>query len=87
MAYAAFRANADVGFRVDDIYRGLSRGKVRHAKQEIDAAIADIVERGLATVQDADDVDPMPDKLLKITPRGRDFVNRGCPWDRLEEFN
>jgi hypothetical protein len=65
---------------------GFHTALVPYTEDEIRAAVADLVERGLAAAVDAPGGGELPEKGYVITARGRDFLSAHFPWDRLSEF-
>jgi hypothetical protein len=76
----------DVGVMACHIYEGFTTGRVRYTQTEIDAELIDLADENLITIENAASVAPIPDKLYKITGRGRDFVRARFPWGRIDEF-
>ena len=66
---------------------GFSTGTVPYGEDEIRAALADLVERGLVRDSDEEGLGDMPEKGYRITVTGRDFLRARCPWDMLDRFS
>ena len=60
---------------------------VPYTEDEVRVAVADLVERGLARVEDTPGTGELPEKGYTITARGRDFYAANCPWGKLDEFS
>jgi hypothetical protein len=69
-----------------EILYGFSTAIIPYTEDEIRTALADLVERGLILSSQREGAGILPATGFEITPRGRDFLSAGCPWNRLLEF-
>ena len=69
------------------VVEGFARAIVPYGEEEIRAALADLVERGLVRDSDEEGLGDMPEKGYRITVTGRDFLRARCPWDMLDRFS
>ncbi len=84
--YNVFRANPDVGCLANHFFEGLSTGLIQHSQAEIEVEFAELRDDGLITIENSPGVGAMPEKLLRITARGRDFTRARFPWMKVDQF-
>ncbi|MCD4699872.1 MAG: hypothetical protein K8R91_04795 [Phycisphaerae bacterium] len=84
--YNVFKANPDVGCLANHFFEGLSTGATQYTQSEIEAEFAELRDDDLITIENSPGVGPMPEKLIRITARGRDFVRGRFPWMKIDEF-
>jgi len=78
---------ADLPLLWQHLLYGFETATVPYSEDEIRAALADLVERGLAAVSDVEGVGALPEKGYTATPDGRDFLAARCPWRQLGRFS
>lgn len=82
-----WHGNSDVAILDEHIFQGLSTGQSPYMDEEIMAALADLVERRLITVENVPASGRrMPAKGYRSTPRSRDFERGNFPWELLDDF-
>ncbi len=86
LLYNTFVSCPDVGVMARHVYEGFTTGRVQYMQAEIDAVLADLIEDKLITVENVPGVEAIPDKMYRVTSRGRDFVLARFPWDCIDEF-
>ena len=69
------------------LLKGFITSSVPFLEDEIRSSVADLLERRLVAGQDTPGIGDMPEKGYTVTARGRDFLVRGFPWERLEDFS
>ena len=84
---AAYHGSPDVHVPAEQIYTGFARSRVPYAREEIDAEIVDLIDRGMIdSTPLTHSIGPMPERGFRITARGRDFCRAGFPWMKLDEY-